>query len=472
MVSYYVLLPLAAVILLNLVYVKFVREQAALLSASIPLILLGWIISFQILRLHGKSHWFPAAMQVDGLGTLFLIIIALITFLVLIFGHASIPAPRRFAFANLLLLSMAAMCGVVTAGDIFSVYVFLEAVAISSFILIAFNRDKEPLEGSFKYLLLSSVATMLLLLAIAVLMMLTGATSFTAIKSAYLASHTPQLFMLAAGLFLAATFIKSGMMPFHGWVPDAYTAAPNSVSVLLAGIVTKVSGLYLLFRFFLTIFPMNAQISKSFLVIGLISAVLGAILAMSQHNIKRMLAYSSISQMGYILLGLAVNTPLGIAGALFHLFNHAIFKSQLFLNAAAIEDRTGTLDMRELGGLGEKMPYTSAMSIVAFFSTAGIPPLAGFWSKLIIILALWNTSHHIAAGIALAASLLTIGYFLILQRNVFFGKIIPSLTQVTEAGVGFTLPSFVLTAITVVTGLLFPLSVNGLMGFVHHILLR
>jgi len=311
----------------------------------------------------------------------------------------------------------------------------------------------------------------LLLLAIAVLMMLSGSTSFAAIKSAYLTSHAPQLFMLAAGLFLTATFIKSGLIPFHGWVPDAYTAAPNSVSVLLAGVVTKVSGLYLLFRFFLSIFPMDAHITKTFLFVGLLSAFLGAVLAMSQHNIKRMLAYSSISQMGYILLGLAA-PPLGIVGALFHLFNHSIFKAQLFLNAAAIEDRTGTLDMRELGGLGGKMPCTSVTSIIAFFSTAGIPPLSGFWSKLIIILALWNTSHHVAAGIALGVSLLTICYFLIMQRKVFFGKTIPSLEHVTEAGIGFTLPAFVLAAITVVTGLLFPLSVHSVMGFVQHIILR
>ena len=157
MVSYYVLLPLAAVILLNILYVKFVRKQAALLCAIIPLIQLGSLICCPLFRQHGASHWLPVSMPVvDGLSMLFLIIIALITFIVLIFGHATLPEQHRFAFANLLLLSMAAMSGVVTAGDIFSVYVFLEGVAISSFILIAFHRDKEPLEGSFKYLLLSS----------------------------------------------------------------------------------------------------------------------------------------------------------------------------------------------------------------------------------------------------------------------------------------------------------------------------
>lgn len=472
MVSYFVLLPLVAVILLNIIYVKFVRQQATLLSACIPFIQLVWLIGFQVYRQHGDIRCIPAVLQADGLATLFLIIISLIVLLVLIIGHASIPVPRRFAFANLLLLSMAAMSGVVTTSDLFSVYVFLEAVAITSFILIAFNRNKEQLEGSFKYLLLSAVASMLLLFAIALLLMLSGSTHFAAIKSAYLTSSVPLVFLLAIGLFLTATFIKSGLIFFHGWVPDAYSSAPNSVSVLLAGIVTKVSGLYLLFRVFLSIVPMTAQVTNILLIIGLLSAVLGALLAMSQNNIKRMLAFSSISQMGYIVLGLAVFTPLGIAGALFHLFNHAIFKSQLFINAAAIEDRTGTVDMRELGGLGSKMPITSVTSIIAFFSTAGIPPLAGFWSKFIIILALWNSAHQVAAGIALGASLLTMGYFLILQRNVFFGKPIASMAQVKEAGIGFILPTLILTAITVLVGLLFPLSVNGIMGFVHQIILR
>jgi len=270
-------------------------------------------------------------------------------------------------------------------------------------------------------------------------------------------------------LFLCAAFIKSGLMPFHGWLPDAYSAAPSSVSVLLAGIVTKTVGIYTVIRIVESIFGFGAPIKNLLLLIGTISIVLGALAALGQSDFKRMLAYSSISQVGYIILGLGCGSALGLAGAVFHLFNHAMFKSLLFVNSAAVESQTGTKNMDELSGLAKKMPVTGVTSVLASLSAAGIPPLAGFWSKLIIIIALWMSGFYVYAAIAVLASVLTLAYLLSMQRRVFFGILGEGLVNIKEAGFCMTFPALVLAIIIVGVGIFFPLMFNTFILPVHSI---
>jgi multicomponent Na+:H+ antiporter subunit D len=174
-----------------------------------------------------------------------------------------------------------------------------------------------------------------------------------------------------------------------------------------------------------------------------------------------MLAYSSISQVGYIVLGLGCGTGLGIFGAVFHLFNHSIFKSLLFVNSAAVEQQTGTTDMNKLGGLGARMPVTNITSLIAFLSTAGVPPLSGFWSKLIIVIALWQSAHYGYAFLAILASVITLAYLLSMQRRVFFGILSDGLKEVKEAGFGIVFPAVILAIIILGVGLLFPFIAGG-----------
>jgi multicomponent Na+:H+ antiporter subunit D len=176
-----------------------------------------------------------------------------------------------------------------------------------------------------------------------------------------------------------------------------------------------------------------------------------------------MLAYSSISQIGYIILGIGTGSPLGFIGALLHFFNHADFKALLFVDSAAIEMQTGTRDMDKMGGLASKMPSTGVSSILAFLSTAGVPPLSGFWSKFLIILAVWSISMT-AGSLALLASLITLAYFLIMQRKVFFGKLADGMENVKEAPGGIVAMEWLLAAITVIIGVLFPLILIYIQG--------
>lgn len=399
------------------------------------------------------------------LSRVLLFAIGLVLFVTLIVERSLLTDDRqRSNFENVLLIALIGMNGAVLVSDLFSLYVFVEVTAIASFVLIAFTRGKSGLEGAFKYMVLSAVASVLMITAIAFLFLLGGGVSFAVIKAALLKTGGHPIALLAMTVFVAGLFIKSGLVPFHGWLPDAYSSAPAPASVMLAGIITKVAGVYALIRLTTTVFPASPALNQVLLLIGAMSIIIGALAAIGQTDLKRMLSYSSISQVGYIVLGLGCGTPLGIAGAIFHLLNHSVFKSLLFVNSAALEQRLGTTDMNRMTGLGSRMPVTATTSVIAALSTAGIPPLAGFWSKLIIVIALWQAHARGYAAIAVFFSLVTLAYLLRMQRKIFFGKITAEFANIREAGFGVVLSELVLAALTIVMGLLFPLVYNFIGG--------
>ena len=465
MLSLFVLLPFLAIVMLNLP-LKMVTRHLALWFGIVLSAGQAFMVIFQPdvfwkgTDLLGR--FFTLRLQVDNLSMVMLLSIGIVTFAAILVGRQTIADARlRFNFMNLVLLSLIGMNGMVLLSDLFSLYIFIEVVAISSFILIAFQRGLNALEGAFKYIILSAVATVLMLLSVSVLLMAAGDTSFSSVAAAVKNSSSSHFVRFAIGIFICGLFIKGGLVPFHGWLPAAYSTAPAAVSVLLAGIVTKVSGIYALIRLSTSVFGPDSSLNAVLMIAGAVSIVIGALAATGQSDFRRMLAYSSISQVGYIILALGCGTKLALVGAVFHLFNHSIFKSLLFVNSAAVEQQTGTSDMDKMGGLGSRMPYTNATSLIAFLSTAGVPPLAGFWSKLIIVIALWQGGHYIYAFIAILTSIITLGYLLSMQRRVFFGILSDKLQAVREAGFGIVFPACVLAAITVGVGLSFPFIFNS-----------
>ncbi|NLG25513.1 MAG: NADH-quinone oxidoreductase subunit L, partial [Clostridiales bacterium] len=231
-------------------------------------------------------------------------------------------------------------------------------------------------------------------------------------------------------------------------------SAPSPVSVVLAGVVIKVSGAYAAMRVFRDVFLNDAALGNVMLVLGLGSIVVGALGALGQRDYKRMLAFSSVSQIGYILMGAATGSAIGFLGAVLHFFNHATFKSLLFTGAAAILHKTGTRDMDRMGGLAQKMPVTGTGSVIALLSMAGVPPLSGFWSKLLVIIAVWRVSVPLAA-MALLASALTMGYFMVIQQKVFFGQPAEGMEDVTEDR-SLAFVQVLLSALNVIVGVAFP----------------
>ena len=400
---------------------------------------------------------FFGKLSVDLFSSVVLLIIGFIGFVAVIVAMDTIYS-SRFSFGSVTIFLLMGMSGCVMVSDIFSLYVFIEVTAAASFLLIAIEKEQAGLEGAFKYYLMSALSATMMLIAIALIFMEAGDTSFSAVSDyvANCAGKYSPAFTAAIILFISSLCVKSGVVPFHTWVPDAHSSAPSPVSVMLAGIVIKVSGVYALIRIYRDVLLCDAQIGKALFILSIASIIVGALGAMGQNDIKRMLAFSSVSQIGYIILGVATGSYLGFLGAAMHFFNHATFKSLLFVNSTVIMHETGTRDMTKMGGLSSRMPITGVSSVLGLLSMAGIPPLSGFWSKLVIVIAVWQVSPAFAVT-ALCSGVLTLGYFLILQRKVFFGKLASGMEDVHECGGSMKFVELLISGINVLAGCLFPL---------------
>ncbi|HQK88744.1 MAG TPA: proton-conducting transporter membrane subunit, partial [Acidobacteriota bacterium] len=303
---------------------------------------------------------------------------------------------------------------------------------------------------------LSVVATGLILVGLGIMYLNLGTLEFVELKLLLVAGSGPNtVFLLAAALFIAGFGLKAAIMPFHAWLPDAHPSAPAPISAMLSGVVIKVAGVYALTRLFFDIYPSPARVLNVFLILGVASMIGGALIAYFQSDIKRMFAYSSISQIGYILIGLGLGNPLGLIGALFHVLNHALFKSLLFLNSGALQYRTHTRDMNEMGGLEHRMRVTGITSIFGTLSIAGVPPFNGFWSKLFIILGALAAKQYVVAVLAIFLSVFTLGYFLLMQRRVFFGKLNLKWRDLKEVPLTMSLAMIFLAAQCLLVGIFF-----------------
>jgi multicomponent Na+:H+ antiporter subunit D len=402
-------------------------------------------------------------MTLDGFTVFMLFTISLVT---LCAGLFSINYMEHYgAKANyyaLLLIMVAGMNGLVLANDLFNVYLFLEVAAIASYGLVAFGLGHDELEASYKYLMLSAVSSGFILISIAVIFSLTGSLNFTGVADGLKALNQKYAVGFCAGLFILGFGLKSALVPFHAWLPDAHPSAPAPISAMLSGLLIKVSGVYALSRIFFNVFGMNAALSRVLMYTGTISIVVGAVIALGQNDIKRMLAYSSISQVGYIVLGIGLGTPLGVLGALFHIFNHAVAKGLLFLNSGSIQNATGTRSLDKMGGLARRMPLTAATTLIGSLSIAGVPPLAGFWSKLIIIIALFQARMYGFAIVAVLASIVTLWYYLLIQREAFFGKLNETWKDIKEAPFWMSFSTLILGLICVAVGIFFALILKSL----------
>ena len=363
-------------------------------------------------------------LRLDALANLLLLAVSLVGFAVALY---SVDYMRRFTarghFYSLFLLMVTGMNGVILAGDLFNLYVFLEVAAVSSYSLVAFGCAHEELEASFKYIVLGSLSSALILVAVALVYGITGTLNMAHMAGRIAETGMDAPLLLAFGLFICGFSFKAALVPFHAWLPDAHPSAPAPVSAMLSGVLIKAIGIYVLARLVFNVFGVGESELGLLRWLGMLSMVAGGLLAAGQKDIKRLFAYSSISQVGFMVLGLGLGTPLGLVGALYHLINHAMFKSLLFLNAGTVEYATGTRKLKELGGLNRALPVTGATSLIGSMSIAGVPPFNGFWSKLIIILACVESGYYGIAAVAVAVSVVTLAYQLKVQRLAFFASL-------------------------------------------------
>lgn len=477
---FFVIIPLGAAFLISLLG-KRIKNFSDILANLCVLSLLGFsLYSIALIKAHKilvykVGGWMPPigiCMVMDGLSSFMLVTVNLVSFLVAIY---SINYMERYTdkwkFYTLFMLMLAGMNGIIITGDLFNLFVFLEIASIASYALVAFGTEAEELEASFKYAVMGSVASSFILLGIALLYSYTSTLNMADISLVLSQKGLGLIMSFVAALFLMGFGLKAALVPFHAWLPDAHPSAPASISAMLSGVLIKVLGVYAIMRIFFNVMGVNNNILSTVMLLGAISMLVGVVLALSQWDFKRLLAYHSISQIGYIVLGIGLGTPLGILGGLFHLFNHSIFKSLLFLNSGAVDYALQTRDLQNMGGLREKMPVTAKTNLVASMSIAGIPPFNGFWSKLLIILACIQSGHFIYAICAVVASILTLASFMKVQKYAFFGKLNEKWQEIKEVPWAMGLTMIILAIICIISGLLIAPSFKGFLQSATDVLL-
>lgn len=468
MLPIFVIIPLGCAFLIPLL--SRVREYFAQVLANLGagLLLFFSVASIFWLKAGVKVYYvggwkppFGICMVLDGLTVLMLLVVNLIGFVALLYSIDYIKKySSGYLYYTLFSLLMAGLNGVVISGDLFNLFVFLEITSIASYALVAFGVEAEELEASFKYLVLGSVASTLILLAIGMLLANVSTLNMADIARALSQSQAGNLILYCVALFLMGFGLKVALVPFHAWLPDAHPAAPAPMSAMLSGVVIKTIGVYALVRVIFNIIGFNTVISSILIWMGIISMLVGVLLAIGQWDFKRLLAYHSVSQIGYVIFGIGLGTPLGIVGGLFHLFNHSLFKSLLFLNSGALEYQAGTRDLKKLSTFSKNMPATAGSSLVASLSIAGIPPFCGFWSKLIIIIAAFKANNFIGAIVAIFAGIITLASFLKVEKYTFIQKAKDVVSHIKEVPLSMVLAMLILAVLCVAVGVLFPFVLN------------
>ena len=363
---------------------------------------------------------------IDSVNACILVLIALIGFLTVIFagnfdrdGDAR-PMIRGAAFAVLALL-ITGLLGMTSTGDVFNLYVFLEITSLSAYCLISLGGSRGVV-SAFRYMLVGTIAATLYLLGIGILYGATGTLNMGDMKDILDRGGYDSVMFVSMCFLIAAFGIKMALFPFHGWQPSAYTHAEPGARPLITGVMGKIPALAL-FRFIYCIFGTDLIYVRYLLVLlGIFSVcgmLYGSIRAMAQDDIRKVLAYSSVAQIGYISLGFAIGTPVALAGAFLHMMGHAFMKGGLFFCTGAITWKYGTTALDDFGRIYKKMPLTSGLLVIAALSMIGIPPTAGFFSKWYLALGAAGEREWIYLAVLVISSLLNAVYFFKLLEKVF-----------------------------------------------------
>ena len=406
-------------------------------------------------------------LVLDGLSSLMLLVISVISAASMLFSTRYMEQyTAKAKYLSLFMLMVAGMNGIVISGDIFNMFVFLEIASLASYALVGFGCEHEELEASFKYMVLGSIGSSFILFGIALVYGNTGFLNMAMVSQAIQRCGLNLGLSFALALFVAGFGLKAALVPFHAWLPDAHPSAPAPISAMLSGIIIKTLGVYALTRLVFNVFGVSLTLGWLLIVLGLLSMVSGAFLAIGQWDFKRLLAYSSISQVGYVVLGIGLGglilarggnpawASLAILGGLFHLANHAVYKALLFLTSGSVQMSTGTRQLRQMGGLAEKLPVTRAACTVASASIVGIPPFSGFWSKLILVVAAIQAHFYWVAAIIIFISLCTLIMYLKVQRYVFLGELPENLKHIRENRGTMLIAMVILACLCVLMGLL------------------
>ncbi len=356
--------------------------------------------------------------RVEPINGFLLLIVAGISFVVLSFAAQSVPAEIRAdqqaLFYTVFLLCLAGLLGIAITGDAFNLFVFLEISSLSSYVLISMGQDRRALTAAYQYLVMGTVGATFILIGVGFLYMMTGTLNMADLATRLPGvAHTRTVHAAFAFLTVGIS-LKLALFPLHLWLPNAYTFAPSVVTGFLAATATKVA-VYVLLRFTYSVFGPeysfeNQPFGEILLILAAIAVLSASTVAISQDDVKRMLAYSSLAQIGYMVLGIGLATSIGLTAAILHLFNHALMKGALFLALGCVFYRLGTVRLGAMKGLAKRMPWTMAAFVIGGLSLIGMPLTVGFISKWYLVLGALESGWWPVAVVVVVGSLLAVVY--------------------------------------------------------------
>lgn len=409
----------------------------------------------QVIQLGNWPAPYGITFVADLFSSIMLIMSGIIGLVVAIYSISTIDKFRqRFSFFPLVNALLMGVNGAFLTGDVFNLYVWFEVMILASFVLLTMGGGRKQMDGAVKYVSMNLIASMMFLAGIGLLYGKAGTLNMADLAVKIGESDESLLLNSSAMLFFVAFSIKAAVFPFFFWLPASYHTPPIAITALFAGLLTKV-GVYAMIRFFTLFFVQNQSFwHPLLLIIGGLTMVVGVLTAASQYDMRKILSFHIISQIGYMVMGLGLFTVLGVAGAIFYMVHNIIAKTNTFLIAGIVDKIKGTYDLKAIGGLYKQYPFLALLFLIAAFGLAGIPPLSGFAGKLILIIGGFEDQNYIITSVAILVGLFTL-FSMVKIWNEGFWKKQPDDAGETRKVVPFSmyLPVVVLAAGTIVLGI-------------------
>ncbi len=390
--------------------------------------------------------------RVDSVNAFVLLIVSGISAVAAPYAHKTvvkeIPEDRHYLFYAAYLLCLTGLLGIAITGDAFNVFVFLEISSLSSYVLIALGSDRRALTAAYQYLVMGTIGATFFLIGVGLIYAMTGTLNMADIAARLDPVENTRTVLAAFAFVTVGLGLKLALFPLHLWLPNAYAYAPSAVTVLLAATATKVA-VYTMLRFVFTLFGADFALDVTFLAeflmaLALVGVFAASITAVFQNDVKRMLAYSSVAQVGYMVLGVSFFSVTGLTGGIVHLFNHALMKGALFMALGAVFYRLGSVHIDRMRGLGRQMPLTMFAFVLGGLSLIGLPLTVGFISKWYLILAALERGWWPVAGLILLSSLLAVAYVWRVVEAAYFRDPPAHRPTVTEAPPALLVPTWIL----------------------------
>ncbi|HET7276222.1 MAG TPA: monovalent cation/H+ antiporter subunit D family protein [Longimicrobiaceae bacterium] len=390
--------------------------------------------------------------RVDALGAFVIFLVASMAAVVTPYARDSVEQelePNRISlFYTLYLLFIAGMLGILVTGDVFNLFVFLEISSLSVYVLISMGRDRRALTSAFSYLVMGSIGATFIVIGIGLMYAMTGTLNMADLAMRLPAVMDTRTIPVALAFITVGISLKLALFPLHLWLPNAYTFAPSAVSAIVASTSSKVA-VYMFLRFFFTIFGVGFAfdvmgLQYVLMPLALIAALATSLVAIFETNVKRLLAYSSLAQIGYIVLGISFGTELGVTAAILHVFNHGLMKGALFLAVGCLVYRIGSVDLHHIRGIGRRMPLTMAAVVAGGLSLIGMPLTVGFISKWYLLLAAVDRGWWPIVIVLLATSLMAMIYIWRIVEAAYFQPLPDEHADVREAPLTLLIPTWIL----------------------------